>query len=208
MSAKLAIKVLTIFTAFALVSPDLFAASSTSGTLPITMGVTGSLSLTVVLKKNDYAGAEIVQMDFGTLKDIGTGSLRSSKTGTTGTGAVAAFIYIASFDPLPYTVKQSGTPLASLSSSLPNGACTVVPVYVVADQPGQEVMPPGAYVGQKGTFVETDKILYYSGPDGLSREITAYYSITDDPAAGATTGVPLNQAGGMYQGTVIFTVTQ
>jgi hypothetical protein len=39
------------------------------------------------------------------------------------------------------------------------------------------------------------------------RTIQAHYSITDDPAAGASGAVPASQPGGTYTGTVTFTVT-
>lgn len=189
-------------------APSAYATSSTSGSIMLGAEVDGTLSMTIVLKKNYYGGDVVTSMDFGRLVDIGTKTLRSSPTSTTGTGAIAAFIYITSFSNTPYTLTQTGTLLTKATGvSLPAGACTVVPLYVDGDNGG--VAKPGdAYPGSMGTWVATDKLLYYSGAQGLSRCVTAYYSITDDTAAGATSFVPLNQAGGEYSGMITFTATQ
>jgi hypothetical protein len=70
-------------------------------------------------------------------------------------------------------------------------------------------MPAGAALGAKGTWVSgTDKTVYTSETGTAAmRVIQNIYSITDDPAAGATTGVPLNQPGGTYTGTLTISVT-
>lgn len=181
------------------------AAASSSDPIIIVTSVDGTLTLTVALHKNDGSGPLVSVMDFGRLVDLGTGTLRSSASSTTGTGAIAAFVTVNSRG-VPYTVTQTGTPMSSGLSTLPDGALTVKPVYAAEDNGGQ-ALPPGASLGAPGTWVATNKVLYVSGPSGAIRTFQAYYSITDDPAAGATTGVPLTQPAGDYTGTVTLTAT-
>ena len=146
-------------------------------------------------------------MSFGNLVDIGTGTLRSSATGTTGTGAVAVFLS-ATTQGLPYTITQTGTSMSNGSSILPAGACIVRPVYAAADNGGL-TLPAGASIGTGGTWTSATARVIYQSEAGVAqgRTVQAYYSITDDPVAGATTGVPTSQAAGTYSGTVTFTLT-
>jgi hypothetical protein len=203
---KLIAVVTLVVTGIYLAVPSAFAAASSAGPYTVSAEVDGALSMTVVLKKNNSAGATITAMDFGKLVDIGTGTLRSSPTSTTGTGSAVAFI-TANSHGLPYTITQTGTVLTSGVNTLPSGACTVVPVYATADN-GGAAKPAGAVVGSAGTWVATNKAIYTSetGTAAL-RTVQAIYSVTDDPAAGATAGVPLNQAGGTYTATATITVT-
>lgn len=183
-----------------------YAATATSGAIGTSATVTAGLTLDVVLRKNDSGGAVITSMNFGGLKNIGTGTLRSSSTGSTTTGNVTAMI-TANSQSLPYVITQTGTAMSNGSTTLPSGACTVVPVYAAADNGGAS-MPSGAVLGTAGTWVATGKVLYDSENTAAAiRTIQAVYSITDDPAAGSTAGVPLNQAAGNYTGTVTITVT-
>ena len=182
-----------------------FATSTSTPAITTSATVLGGLTLSVVLHKNNSTGTVITAMDFGTLKDIGTGTLRSSTTGSTGTGNVTAMIS-ANSQSLPYTISQTGTTLSNGSTTLPSGALTVVPVYASADN-GGAAMPSGAALGTKGTWVGS-RTLYTSEPGAAAiRTIQSVYSVTDDTAAGGTTGVPLNQAAGTYSGTVTITVT-
>ena len=201
---KLIMIVLLIATVITLASPNAFAATASAGPYAVSATVDSALSMEVVLKKNDSAGAIVTDMNFGNLVDIGTGTLRSSATSTTGTGAVVAFI-TANSHGLPYTIKQSGQPLWNSSTSLPSGACTVVPVYAEADN-GGDAQPSGASIGTAGSWVG-DRTIYTSETAGTMKTIQAIYSITDDAAAGATDSVSLSQAGGNYSGAVIITVT-
>lgn len=182
------------------------AATATAGPITVSAGVNGSLSLTLVMRKNSSAGAVITTMDFGQLMDIGTGTLRSSPTGTTATGSVDCFL-TANSHGLQYAITQTGTSLSNGINTLPSGACTVVPIYAAADN-GGATMPAGAALGTPGSWVATNKPIYTSeaGTAAL-RTIQAGYAITDDPTAGATTGVPLSQPGGTYTGSITFTVT-
>ena len=181
------------------------ALASSSGPIIIVTSVDGTLTLTVAMHKNDGNGALVASMDFGRLIDIGTGTLRSSATGTTGTGAIAAFITVNSRG-VPYNVTQTGTPMTAGAATLPAGALTVKTIYAPEDN-GGAALPAGASVGTAGSWVATNKVLYVSGPTGASRTFQSYYSITDDPNAGATTGVPLSQPAGDYAGTVTITAT-
>ena len=199
-----------IAAAFAACAPEAFAVAAFKSTAPIdiTASVSSELTLKVVLHKNDFAGAVVTAINFGELVDIGTGTLRSSPTSTTGTGAVAAFI-TANSHGVPYTITQTGTVLDNgAGATLPTGACTVVPVYEPLDN-GGAAKPPTAVLGDKlpwfpGTTIYTSELV---APASV-RTIQAYYSVTDDPAAGATTGVPLNQASGTYTGSTVITVTE
>ena len=183
-----------------------FAATQSVGPISINAIVGTGMTLTVVMKKNDFSGVTVTSMDFGTLQNIGTGTLRSSPTGSTGTGAVDVFLSANSHG-LPYTITQTATQLSNGITTIAGGSSTVVPVYSPADN-GGAALPIGASLGTKGTWVATNKLLYQSeGGAAAARTIQAFYSITDDPAAGATTGVPLDQSGGAYSATVTFTLT-
>jgi hypothetical protein len=186
--------------------PSVFAATATSGPVNVSAVVDGSLSMSVLLKRNSSVGPTVTSMNFGRLEDIGTGTLRSSEDSTTGTGNVSALISANSHG-LRYTITQTGTALSNGTTTLPAGACTVVPLYVPEDNAGLP-KPAAAVVGTAGTWVATNKVLYQSETGiAAQRTIQAIYSITDDEDAGATTGVPTNQPGGTYNGTVTFTVT-
>ena len=183
-----------------------FCFAVTNSSAPILMGadVSGTLAISYTIYKNEW-GDQVTTMDFGKLVNIGTGTLRSATTSTTGAGAYCVHLTISS-PGAPYTITQTGTQLTAGPNKIPTGACTVVPVYVASDNGGQG-LPTGAVVGIAGSWVATNKILYTSDPAYSIRTLRFYYSITDDPAAGSSSYVPLDQAGGTYTGTVMFTVT-
>lgn len=170
--------------------------------------VDGALTMNVLLFKNDITGTNITagnKMDWGTLVDIGTGTLRSSATGDTGTGAVLAYITVNSHS-RPWTLKQTGTDMTKVGGTekLEVGSLAVAPVYIASDNGG---VTDGT-LGTKGTFVAADKTLFTSAANGSIRTIRAYYSITDDPAGGgAAPNIPLGKLAGTYDGTVTFTAT-
>ena len=113
--------------AFLAVSPVAFAVSH--GPVDVSAEVGGDLLLSVVLHKNNSTGFITTSMDFGVLEDIGSHTLRSSPTGSTGTGNISAVIFANSHG-AHYTIKQTGTSLQNGDGViLPTGACTVVPVY-------------------------------------------------------------------------------
>lgn len=202
-------KVSALFMAVAVFagSTSAYAASVSKPPVNVSAEVSSNLQLNLALFKNSVDAANNITasnaMNFGTLHDIGTGTLRSTPTGSTGIGSVIALVSAVSSG-VPYVITQTGTQLTSGSNTLPAGACTVVPVYAAADNGGQALV---GTLGTKGTWVATDKTLYTSNAAADVRQIQYHYSITDDSNAGATTGVPTNQAAGTYTATVTFTVT-
>jgi hypothetical protein len=189
------------------VSQSAFAASVSKPPVNVSAVVSSTLQLNLSLFKNSVAVANDITasntMNFGTLQNVGTGTLRSSTTGSTGTGSVIALLSAVSSG-TPYVITQNGTALTSGVNTLPSGATTVVPIYAPEDNGGQALV---GTLGTPGTWVNASKTLYTSNAAAATRIIQAHYSVTDDPAAGATTGVPLNQAAGTYASTVTFTVT-
>jgi hypothetical protein len=206
MMSRSFISVLLLVGMCAFFAPSADAATATAGPFVTQASVAGGLTLAVVMKKNDFNGATIPSMDFGQLTNIGTGTLRSSPSSTTGTGAVDCFI-TANSQGLPYTITQTGTAVANGAAVLPAGACVVKAVYAAADNGGL-AMPSGALLGTASSWVSTGKLIYQSETGtALMRTVQAFYSITDDTTAGATSSVPLSQTAGTYSGTVTFTVT-
>lgn len=190
-------------------APYASAAQFTSPAKTVTANVPSTLSLNIVLKRNDFAGTIIQNMDFGNLVDIGTGTLRSSPTGTTGTGAVYAAITPVVQGGLPYTITQDGSPMSNGTTTLPTGPLVVKAVYEPLDQtPSGSPQPAGSTTPtQAGASWVGTRTLYTSGGTGAIRTVTAFYSITDDALAGSTGSVPTTQAPGSYTGTVTFTLT-
>ena len=205
---KIAALVVAVLAAY---SPISFAATESTPAINVSAQVGSALSITADLFKNSVSAPNDIAdttMNFGTLTtDLGGGvfsdNLRSSTQGSTGTGSVVALVSAVSNAGTQYTITQTGTSMQSGGNSLPSGACTVVPVYTDADNNGQTIV--GA-LGTPGSWIGT-RTIYTSNATGSGRVIQAHYSITDDPDAGATTGVPLNQPAGTYTGTVTFTVT-
>ncbi len=207
-------KLLTLVTLVAVTvvmgAPMAMASTTVSSSTYTTNAVVdGAMSLTVELRKNSSVGVVVTSMDFGKLVELSptTGTLRSSPTSTTGTGSIVAMI-TANSHGLPYVISTKGSALTSGSNSLPAGACGVAPLYEPLDNKGAP-KPTGATVGGATSWVSaTDKVLYTS-ESGVAamRTIQASYSITDDPVGGGSTGVPLNQAGGTYTGTLTISVT-
>lgn len=190
-----------------------FATSFSLPSTPITASVDGNLTLTATLFKDSAAGPTglaLSAINFGQLQTFTNTStngqtLRSSDTGIGAVmGGVVALISANSHG-LPYTISQTGTALTGSGGTIPTGACTVVPFYAVQDNFGNSI-PGGAAVGAKGSWVGT-RTLYTSEPAASIKIIQAHYSITDDPAAGASSAVLVSQAGGTYSGSVTFTVT-
>ncbi len=180
------------------------AVGSETSPVIISTSVDGTLTLTVAMRKNDPSGELIGLMDFGLLTPRGN-ALVSSSNSTTGTGVVVALITVNSRG-VAYTVSQTGTPMSNGTSAFPDGACVLKPDYKADDNAGQS-LPAGASLGSPGSWVTTNKILYISGPSGETRTFQTLYTITDNPAYGATNGVPLYQQSGAYKGTVTITAT-
>lgn len=191
-------------------SPYVMAATSVKGPITVSAAVPVNFDLAFEMKRNTFAGPTVTAMDFGTLGTItladgSRSSLRSVLTGSTGTAAVNVF-YGASTQGAPYTISQTGTPMTGPGgATLPVGNLIVVPVYAPEDN-GGAALPTGASVGTRGSWVGT-RTIYTSGPTAAARVVQAFYSITDDPAAGAVGGITSAQAAGAYSGTVTFTLT-
>jgi hypothetical protein len=183
------------------------AVSLSSTPVAVTADVKDDMTMSLKLFKNDITGTEITAggaMNFGELIDIGTGTLRSSAASTTGTGAVLACVTVNSHGK-PWTLKQTGSDLTSGGASLERGSLVVKPVYLPVDNGG--IANDGS-IGGAGSWVASDRLLYSSSASGRMKTIRAYYSITDDPVAGAASpSIPLDKAAGTYTGTVTFTVT-
>ena len=181
-----------------------FADGSSYDPIIISTSVDGTLVLTVAMHKNDPGGQLVPYIEFGTLVPSGN-SLVSSTSGSSGTGSIVMLITTNSHG-VPYTVTQTGTSLSNGTTTLPAGACTVVPSYSAADNSGLP-MPGGAALGSSSSWVAVNKTLYTSGPSGSLRTFEATYRITDDAGSGATAGVPLFQQLGDYAGTITITAT-
>ena len=185
------------------------AASVSSNAIPVSAAVANTLALDVIIKQNSTTGATLASGNFGTLQPFvqanGGKTLRSSVAGSTGTSTVVILASGTFNGGTGYTITSTGTPLTSGANTLPTGACTIVPTYNAADNGGAILV--GA-VGASGSWTGAGaKTLYTSNATGSSRTITSFMSITDDPAAGATTAVPFDQAAGTYNGTITFTIT-
>lgn len=191
-------------------APYVIAATTSLGPITVSAAVPVAFDLGMEMKKNDFAGATITAMDFGTLGTITLtngqkSSLRSVTTGSTGTAAVDVF-FGASTQGAPYTITQTGTPMTGPGgATLPAANLIVVPFYTPDDN-GGATLPAGASVGAPGSWVGT-RTIYTSGPTAAARVVQAFYSITDDPAVGAVGGITSAQAAGAYTGTVTFTLT-
>ncbi|MBI4353501.1 MAG: hypothetical protein HY593_06235 [Candidatus Omnitrophica bacterium] len=195
-------------------SQEVFCENQTT-TLGLFAEVSSTITLNVQLFKNEAWTTEVSDMNFGSLKEVEFPnpdnpdqpykSLRSSEQGSTGTAKICAVVS-ANTHGLPYTITQTGTILSNGASQIPAGACVVVPVYV-ADDNGGYSMPSGSQLGVNGSWVTTNKVLCMSNASGQSFAFRGYYSITDDPNAGATEAVPIDQRAGTYTGVITFTVT-
>ncbi len=195
-----------VFTVMVCVAPCAEAATDVKGPIVVAATVSSQLSLTVVMKRNNFAGATINSMNFGNLIDSGSGITGSNPSSTTGTGAVDVFLS-ANTQGAPYSIMQTGTPMSNGTTILPDGACIVKPIYDAADNGGL-AMPAGASLGTGGTFTSASPKLLYQSEGGVAqaRTVQALYSITDDPAAGATADIPVNQGAGTYSSTVTYTL--
>lgn len=195
-------------------STPAFAAVATQGPYQTSASVDDTLSLEVKLFKNSVTPANLLPagsgMNFGKLVDIGTGTLRSSATSTTGIGSVIALV-TANSHGKPYTIKQTGVAMTDGANVLPAGACGVAVNYQNADNGGNP-KPGTLTLRTPNTWVGTDLTLASdSSTSSQMSTLQMTYSITDDPSGGALGGasVPLNQKtnGNPFVGSVTFTVT-
>lgn len=183
-----------------------FVSNTDSFAIEASFGTT--FGMTIFILRDGSWGNKTTSMDFGTLVefvDSGTGgrTLRSS-------GNFLAMIYPQPSGTAQYHIDSTGTALSNGTTTLPAGACVVVPVYVSSDQWDPNAgIPLTGTLGSSGTWIgASDRRIYTSNSAGDYRAIRAYFSITDDPAAGSTAAVPVNQPSGHYAGTVTFTITE
>ena len=163
---------------------------------------------------------EVTSMNFGTLKNmIGTdpaGQWYSDR-------GFCVVIYAQPYG-APYELLSTCDGLATAGPSpvsLPTGSFGLTPVYSEDDEwqwPGGSIaqgpMPTGggASLGDAGSAVATDKLIYTSETGtGTARIIQAYYGLPPYAAGGADPHpdyepIPLDQAPGDYEGNVIITI--
>ncbi len=175
-----------------------FASADSVGPITINAEIPGVFDLKVAMHKNTSTGGTVTVMNFGTLvQDPTFFDYRSSTSGSTGTGSVVALTSCQSTVG-KYQITQTGTTLTKGSDTMPAGAQVVVPVYSPADNGGAAFV---GTMGTKGSWVGT-RTLYTSDAIGSERVCQNIYSITSDPAAGATAAVPSSQPAGVYAATV------
>jgi hypothetical protein len=147
----------------------------------------------------------------------------------TGLGVLASPIWyttwlVAKTSGTPYIIQQHATPLTIVggTTTIPDNVYLMKPEYKPEDKwiwPGgpvngvpQGTIPTGASVGTAGSAVGVNKLIYSSDPDGLSRMVRAYHSITNGVKSDGTTivdgftGDPmtLDQPAGTYIGGIVF----
>ena len=105
----------------------------------------------------------------------------------------------------PFSIKQTAGPLQSGGDVLPDGAFIVTPLEGVGGNPDED-LPANIDVGDQGTAVENDKVLF-SSTGGSAATLAAPYGITDDEENGAFEFIPLDQPSGDYVTNVTFTGT-
>ncbi|HXV18537.1 MAG TPA: hypothetical protein VD883_00490 [Candidatus Omnitrophota bacterium] len=180
-----------------------FAASSSQGPFNITAAVNPTFSLTAnlfVVNADGTTGASAASLAFGTLTNQG-GTLKPAAA----TGAYVAYLNALATDSAlttPYTITATSTALTAGANTIPSGACILTPVYIAADNGG---VTDGT-LGARDTWVGT-KTVYTSTASRPTRNVRAYFAITDDPALGSTAVVPLSQPSGNYSATTTFTMT-
>ena len=210
------VAIAVIFSVIFFSDKPLFSATGEGASLQFTAQSTCAIGMTIILHQNSSTGGPVSTINFGTLQ-IFTGSkgektLRSSTSGSTGTGSVVAMIYPSPCGgPYYIDVSSQNGPLTSAGgATIPPGACIVVPVYSCYDQWDPTMCIP--LTGTMGTAAPwanagTVTRIYTSDAVGNYRALEAHFAITDDPKDGATTGVPPDQIRGTYSGTVVFTMT-
>lgn len=172
------------------------AASLTAGPINVSADIPSgfSMQLTIV---DQLTGATVPSMDFGELSRVND-EYRATrffhvflKINTAGNG---------------YELTQLSTPLTRSGSAdtLPNGAFFVKPFFESADNGGVSA-PAGATLGAVGTAVATQ--LIFKDPTGSTGVVRLRYTLTGDPALGATQVIPVGQKSGSYAATVQFTLT-
>ena len=202
-------RIITVLVAFLALAPSEFEAETAVKSIDTQADVDGALTVTVKLFKNDTNGPDVTssgRFDFGELRDLGTGSLRSSAASSTGTGAGLVLVTVNSHG-IPWVLTEAGSGMSSGTNNLPGGALGMKPVYAASDNGG---ITDGVLASPCCWVASTPRTVYTSDTAGPQRTIRIYHSITDDPNEGAEPAkgvVPINQVPGSYSGAITYTAT-
>lgn len=179
-----------------LAAPFLYAASISKG--PVNVKATVPSGITLQMRIVDQlTGAEVPSMDFGDLGQVNE-EYRAAHFFkvylTVNAGST-------SFD-----LTQNATDLLRSGGAevIPSGAYMMKPEYIESDNDNLP-KPPSAAPGQRTTAVGNH--LLFRDPTGLTRVVTTTYTLSGDPATGATSIITLGQKSGSYNGTVQYTLT-
>jgi hypothetical protein len=183
-------------------------------TVQVTTEVPASLTFSVTITElipdglgGTTVGPVVSEMDFSVLASNGTfdppGPLGPQPRSLNSTRAFQVFFGINAQE-RPFTIRQTAGPLESGGNTIPNGAFIVTPLAGVGG--GPTPLPAGITVGTQQSAVGTNLVLF-SSSGGPSDTMAATYGISDDPSAGASEAIPLDQPAGSYTTTVTFTAT-
>ncbi len=114
-----------------------------------------------------------------------------------------AFINVINTAGTQYTVSSNiATPLTRTggTETIPNGAFVLNVNETTPANPGTATDPANTAVGNFTIFT--------SDAPGSESQVEAHYTITNDPALGATSFVPQNQRSGTYTTTLVISATR
>ena len=185
-------------------SPVAFAQTAAAPTITVQTGVEDSFTLAVDLRR-DISGfpdiADDTQMNFGQLisNPSGGGTLVASE-------GVVAFITVNTHHDPYSVVSQISTPLTLSGGSeiIPSGAVVLNSAYSAADNGGLANEGTANYSGP----AQGIHTAYISGGTHGMRTVQAHYTITDNPALGATDFVPFDQVDGQYTTSLVISATR
>ena len=185
-----------------LIQTAAFAETVSAPTITATAVVGNALTISVDLRR-DVAGfpdiASDTAMNFGTLVPNAAGTRLVAAEG------IMAFVSGNSHRD-PYTLQSvCSTTLTSGTDTIPAGAFVLNDAYSASDNGG--AANEGTVTFVSGSAVGT-RTIYTSGGTHSMRSLQAHYMITDNPALGATSSVPLDQPDGTYTTSVVISVTR
>ncbi|PIU39886.1 MAG: hypothetical protein COT00_04600 [Candidatus Omnitrophica bacterium CG07_land_8_20_14_0_80_50_8] len=207
-SARRAARVASVF--FLIIffaAPPLFSLTGEGGSLQFGAQNDPAIGLVIHVfpETAGGVGGEVTQMNFGTLQEF----TNPSTGGKTLRSAVGFLVMLyPQGTTAPYHLDCSGAALTGLGGvTLPPGACAVKAGYSASDQCAGCDVGVGTVNPSGGTWIPGYRI-YDSDARGYYQAIQAHLAITDDPSAGASGAVKIDQPSGSYNGTVTFTLTQ
>ncbi len=178
----------------------------------------GTPELSIVIKslnqanQDPWTGTTVTQMDYGLLTHAlsggGDAGVWYSQT------YFCVFIFTTSFGHA-YEIRSTCSGLTSGANSLPSGSFGLTPSYIAQDEWSagnpQGAIATGATVGDPGSAIVTNKVIYRSEPAASNRIIRAFYSLPCYLTGGAVpftgyTPIALSQAAGTYTGTVTISI--